>query len=112
MYAIRSYYDSKGGTKNDLLTVFERINVAIDGKNVEAKWISTSAKEHTIDFNRKSFASGLVPNVKGLGAKDAVVLLENMGLNVVVSGRGKVVEQSITAGSRISKGSRIIIKLG
>jgi len=103
---------SKGGTKNDLLTVFERINVAIDGKNVEAKWISTSAKEHTIDFNRKSFASGLVPNVKGLGAKDAVVLLENMGLNVVVSGRGKVVEQSITAGSRISKGSRIIIKLG
>ncbi len=103
---------SKGGTKQDLQTIFETLNVTIEGEDVESDWISTQAQEHKVDFSRKTFASGLVPNVKGMGAKDAVALLENMGLKVIVSGRGRVIEQSVNAGSRISKGSRIFIKLG
>lgn len=103
---------SKGGSKQDLATVFGEIKVPVEGMDVESSWISSSAQEHKVDFSRKSFAKGLVPNVKGLGAKDAIVILENMGLSVVVSGRGRVVEQSIRAGKRISKGERIIIKLG
>ncbi len=103
---------SKGGTKQDLQTIFETLNVTIEGEDVESDWISTQAQEHKVDFSRKTFASGLVPNVKGMGAKDAVALLENMGLKVIVSGRGRVTEQSVNAGSRINKGSRIFIKLG
>ncbi|MCW3804247.1 penicillin-binding protein [Plebeiibacterium marinum] len=103
---------SKGGKKDDLLTVFERLNVAIEGEDVESDWISTTAQEHKVDFDRKVFAKGLVPNVKGMGAKDAVSLLENLGLKVIVSGRGKVVEQSVRAGSRLKNGERIFIKLG
>ena len=41
--------------------------------------------------------------------KDAVYLLENAGLNVIVEGRGTVIGQSIQPGSRIVKGE--IIKL-
>ncbi len=103
---------SKGGIKDELLAVFGEINVTIDGKDVESDWISTTAQEHKVEFSRKSFVKGLVPNVKGMGAKDAVCLLENMGLNVIVSGRGRVIEQSVTAGRRIQNGSRIILKLG
>ncbi|TLX77450.1 PASTA domain-containing protein [Labilibacter sediminis] len=103
---------SKGGTKEDLATVFEKLQVTVDGQEVESNWISTTAQEHKVNFKRKSFAEGLVPSVRGLGAKDAVCLLENMGLKVIVSGRGKVVQQSIAAGSRIKSGTRIIIKLG
>lgn len=103
---------SKGGTKEDLLTIFENMHVPVEGQEVESKWISTSAQEFKVNLSRKTFANGLVPNVRGLGAKDAVSLLENMGLQVIVSGRGKVIEQSIAAGSRINKGARIIIKLG
>ncbi len=103
---------SKGGTKEDLQTVFETLNVTIEGEDVESDWISTQAQEHKVNFSRKTFASGLVPNVKGMGAKDAVSLLENMGLKVIVSGRGRVIGQSINAGSRIKRGARIFIKLG
>jgi len=103
---------SKGGSKQDLKTIFETLNVTIDGGDVESKWISTQAQEYKVGFSRKTFATGMVPNVKGMGAKDAVCLLENMGLKVIVSGRGRVIEQSINAGSKISKGSRIFIKLG
>ena len=103
---------SKGGTKEDLLTVFETLDVTIEDKGVESDWISTLAQEHKVNFSRKTFANGMVPNVKGMGAKDAVALLENLGVSVIVSGRGKVVEQSIAAGTRLRKGIRIFIKLG
>ncbi len=103
---------SKGGKKEDLITIFEKINVTIDGSNVGAEWISTMAQEDKVNLKAKTFTKGLVPNVKGMGAKDAVALLENAGLSVIVSGRGRVVEQSITPGARLNNGSRIFIKLG
>ncbi len=103
---------SKGGTKQELLAVLKPINVPVNGEDLTSEWISTTAQEYKIDFNKKSFVNGLVPNVIGLGAKDAVAILENMGMHVIVSGRGRVTDQSITAGSRISKGKRIMLKLG
>jgi cell division protein FtsI (penicillin-binding protein 3) len=53
----------------------------------------------------------VVPDVKGMGLRDAVYLLETSGLKVQVSGSGKVVAQSIEAGTRIEKGRNIIIQL-
>ncbi|MDR2122800.1 MAG: transpeptidase family protein [Flavobacteriaceae bacterium] len=51
-----------------------------------------------------------VPNVVGYYGKDAIPALENLGLKVVYSGRGKVVEQSII-GFPIKKGMTIYLKL-
>ncbi len=103
---------SKGGKKEDLITVFENLDVTVDADQVGSEWISTMAQEDKVNFKAKTFAKGLVPNVKGMGAKDAVALLENAGLSVIVTGRGRVVEQSITPGARLNNGNRIFIKLG
>ena len=43
---------------------------------------------------------------------DAIALLENSGLRVMVQGRGKVVSQSLTAGQKIVVGSQIVLRLG
>jgi hypothetical protein len=43
--------------------------------------------------------------------KDAIFILENQGLNVIVNGRGAVREQSQAPGSALIKGSTITIKL-
>lgn len=53
-----------------------------------------------------------VPDVTGMGLKDALYLLENTGLRVNISGMGKVVSQSIAAGNKIQKGQQIILQLG
>lgn len=53
----------------------------------------------------------LVPNVKGMGAKDAVFLLESKGLHVRLSGIGKVTQQSISPGSFLHKGQTITLTL-
>ena len=54
----------------------------------------------------------MVPNVMGMGLRDAIYLLENRGMQVTVIGRGTVVKQSLDAGSQIYKGQQIIIELG
>ncbi len=53
----------------------------------------------------------VVPDLTGMGLKDAVFLLENMGLNVKISGRGVITKQSIAPGTHIAKGTEIIIEL-
>lgn len=50
-----------------------------------------------------------MPNVKGMPVMDAVALLENKGLKVVVRCRKFVSSQSITAGSRFVKDQKVIL---
>jgi cell division protein FtsI (penicillin-binding protein 3) len=46
-----------------------------------------------------------------MGLKDAVYLLENKGLKVAASGRGKVMNQSLVAGTNFNKGQTISLAL-
>jgi cell division protein FtsI (penicillin-binding protein 3) len=52
-----------------------------------------------------------IPDVKGMAAMDAIPLLENMGLQVTVQGKGVVVNQSLEPGETIEKGKRIHLNL-
>ena len=52
-----------------------------------------------------------MPNVKGMGLKDAINLLENMGLKVGVKGKGKVVLQSVAPGTTIVNGITVMLEL-
>ena len=52
-----------------------------------------------------------VPNVMGMGARDAVYLLESRGVKVRIEGRGKVVSQSLPAGHEIKKGEVCSLKM-
>jgi cell division protein FtsI (penicillin-binding protein 3) len=53
----------------------------------------------------------VIPNVIGMGLKDVVYLTENKGLKVIVTGRGKVVNQSLAAGTTFKKGETFTIFL-
>jgi cell division protein FtsI (penicillin-binding protein 3) len=61
--------------------------------------------------NEKPVDKNLIPNVKGMGLKDALFLLENMNLKVQASGRGKVVSQSIEPGTWLKKNQTISLEL-
>ncbi|MFO0399973.1 MAG: penicillin-binding protein [Sphingobacteriia bacterium] len=53
----------------------------------------------------------LVPDVKGMPAKDAMALLENLGLRVALRGHGQVYRQSLKAGSRLYRNQLIVLDL-
>jgi cell division protein FtsI (penicillin-binding protein 3) len=55
--------------------------------------------------------AGRVPDVKGMGAKDAVYALETSGLQVRLTGQGTVVAQSIAPGSLATKGQTVGLQL-
>jgi len=56
---------------------------------------------------------GLVPDVRGMTLRDALYLLENTGIEVVVKGKkGRVTQQSQYPGTRALKGSTIKLEVG
>lgn len=52
-----------------------------------------------------------MPDMSGMGARDALYLLEQAGLNVSIQGRGRVYEQSIPRGAALQPGTTVILKL-
>jgi cell division protein FtsI (penicillin-binding protein 3) len=53
-----------------------------------------------------------VPDVKGMGLRDALYLLENVNMKVVAKGRGKVRSQSIEPGTALlNKNQNIKLEL-
>jgi cell division protein FtsI (penicillin-binding protein 3) len=55
---------------------------------------------------------GKVPDVRGMGASDAIFILENAGLRVKIKGVGKVKKQSMSPGSGFSRGAYVYLTLG
>jgi cell division protein FtsI (penicillin-binding protein 3) len=53
-----------------------------------------------------------IPDVSGMGLRDALQVLETAGLNVSISGNGKVITQSLPPGNKIVKGQKIHLQLG
>ncbi len=104
------------GMKSDVATIFSRLKINYRD-SVSASggvWRSVSYRNNSAELKNSPQASVLnsvVPDVKGMGLKDAVYLLENKGLQTIVSGKGRVVTQSLTAGMNFKKGQKIIIML-
>ena len=71
--------------------------------------LQLQSKPFTIESQLKK---GLMPDLQGLSAKDALFLLENNGVEVKILGMGSVKKQSIQAGQKFAKGNRIILTLG
>lgn len=54
---------------------------------------------------------GLVPDVRGMSLREAIVLLESHGFNVSVSGTGYITSQNPAAGTPLRQGSTVILSL-
>ena len=73
-----------------------------EGNPVWGKAIRTN---NSLQLTRvKQYGNSYVPDVMGMGARDAVYLLESRGVRVKLEGRGKVTAQSLPAGHFIKKG--------
>ena len=80
-------------------------------KRNQEVWGNTSAMTSAVNLHAKEMDRKEVPSVIGMGAKDAVYLLESCGLKVRLSGVGTVRRQSIPQGTRVKAGQPIAIEL-
>lgn len=101
---------------NELEGVAGSFNIPSRGSDTEnyvrrnkADSLKWSFSELNIEAQLKK---GIVPNLSGLSAKDALFLLENNGFYVKLQGFGSVKKQSLEAGQRFARGNRITLTLG
>lgn len=94
------------GYGEDYAAIAEVLNLEADKPN--ADWFQ-SGQPMKIAEGRNGEV--VMPNVTGLGLRDALFLLENLGLSVKISGKGKVVGQSVAPGTAISRFASITLQL-
>jgi cell division protein FtsI (penicillin-binding protein 3) len=99
------------GNSNDIKNVFQTFNVRYTDSVKENKWATVYAHNYQPVLGTNQVADKRMPNVKGMGLKDALYLLESMGLKVTVSGKGKVANQSIVPGAVLAKGLTVKLEL-
>lgn len=73
--------------------------------------VEENGKSLTLHKQRQA-SSRSVPSVMGMGARDAVYMLEQKKIKVRLSGCGKVIEQSIPPGSTVRENMVCVLKLG
>ncbi len=64
-----------------------------------------------VAYQENTPVRGIMPNVNGMGLKDAMYLIGNAGLKARVKGSGKVMSQSLIAGTKVGKGSMVELEL-
>lgn len=103
----------KGGEVRAIESVLDRLDIPMDEDSLQARWAMTTREEEVRKVRLKdvTLREGLVPLVVGMGAKDAIYLLEQAGLRVSMTGIGRVASQSIPAGHKVVKGQGILITL-
>jgi cell division protein FtsI (penicillin-binding protein 3) len=80
------------------------------GRNEWARLYASEAGGQPV-LNRAAVSRVTVPDVKGMGLKDALYLLESLDMKVAVIGSGKVKMQSISPGTALQKKETISIQL-
>lgn len=102
------------GLKTDLNKILNTFNYALSDSSKAGSWRSTILNNNYAQLNSLYNTTALVkkvPDVTGLGLKDALYLLENMGLRVEAKGKGKVIYQSLAQNTDFHKGQSINLQL-
>ncbi len=102
------------GLKSDLNNILKMFSYSSSDSATVGSWGSTVLNNNYAQLNsvyNTTATVNKVPDVTGLGLKDAVYLLENMGLKVEAKGAGKVVYQSLAQNADFHKGQSINLKL-
>ena len=87
------------------------MNVDYTDSALKGKWSNVFAAHYRPVIKTSTVSKQVMPDVKGMGLKDALYLLESIGMKVSVKGKGKVVRQSIEAGSALSEEMKVVLEL-
>ena len=100
----------RAGKQEELTMLSNELGVS-NHSSTEEEWIKAAKSGNAVVWRKNSIVRDHVPDVMGMTFRDAIYVLEKSGLRVVYQGKGRVAEQSLSPGTRISKGSRIYLRL-
>lgn len=96
----------KRGWQKDIRTASRKLDMDVPRMRCDWSRVNEEWKPEALNINTK-----LVPNVVGMGAKDAVYAIEQTGMFANITGKGRVVSQSVQNGSTPIKGGTVYLEL-
>ncbi|HLT79424.1 MAG TPA: penicillin-binding protein [Cyclobacteriaceae bacterium] len=101
----------RAGRQQDLVMLCNTLGVS-NHPEAESEWVRTVRNGNSVDLRRQEVRKGFVPDVSGMTLRDALYVLEQVGLTVSFQGAGRVERQSLPPGRKIRNGDRVYLTLG
>ena len=103
----------QAGNFEDLAFLLDKFKVSSWNEDISETWVKAyiDSELKTIKWSDRYVESGKVPDVRGMRLRDALFILENLGLRVQFTGRGRVSKQSLLPDSKLLVGNTINLAL-
>jgi cell division protein FtsI (penicillin-binding protein 3) len=106
----------KNGSRKDIETVCRNLNISANTNTSSSEYVNVAVQKDSstvfIGNNiNQALTNRVMPNILGMGLKDALYLLENAGFKVKIVGKGTITKQSINVGTKFSKGTELTLEL-
>jgi cell division protein FtsI (penicillin-binding protein 3) len=99
------------GKKNDVEEVCSYLDIRTRSFNTAGEWVAPLPDRSVETLYPQAVSNLNMPDVRGMGIKDALAVLEKLGVRVMINGKGRVTGQSVQPGSTVSKGSIVILDM-
>jgi cell division protein FtsI (penicillin-binding protein 3) len=99
------------GSAADFKTIAKQVKTTMADSGKKGNWSTVQANRMQVQIENWRVENGTMPDVKGFGLKDALELLEKQQLQVIATGKGKVVGQSILPGSPVQRRQTVYLNL-
>lgn len=112
---LRSVADSSdylyAGKSTDMKMIMKNLGMPYRDSSGTSEYNVVADENYQAVMKGKIAARNSMPDVRGMGLKDVLFLLENKNIKVQAKGKGKVKAQSVNAGAPIAKGQTVVIEL-
>ena len=102
---------SKNGAKEVLLKLYDYLEIPFKDFSGEEDWVRVITSSDSVKLTARKIGKHTTPDVRGMGLRDALYLLENAGLEVIYNGTGTVKKQSVPPGTPFKGDNKIRIEL-
>lgn len=99
------------GYAPDIQKIYRSLDLKYTDSIANESWGRAYAENGKAIIKTQPVRKQVMPNVRGMALKDALFLLENMGVQVQVRGRGKIVSQSIPPGTALDRPLQLLLEL-
>lgn len=104
----------RAGQREPIVSALKSLNLPVKSASETDKnqWVRATEESGRISLKPlPAIKRGIMPDVRGLSAQDALYMLQLSGLRVKTNGWGHVVAQSLPYGSKVTVGQTVVIDL-
>lgn len=101
----------QSGNYYDLNLICNELGISNHTTGATQEWVKARPVNNSISWKAKEIQTDRMPDVRGMTLRDALYLLENQGLQVKYSGKGRVESQWPTPDEKVKAGNKVVVTL-